>query len=100
MVIIVSVTGQTFRLSRGSSLDWLHRTYPVSASAAGSLAPLTQASTHIRVKALGRLDGCSSSELEHPQHAQLPEDFFPPFRPAAAFCALLPPLPEPELFLL
>ena len=31
------------------------------------------------------------------------EDFFPPLRPAAAFCALLPPLPEPlllELWLL
>src|SRR5436305_2733238 len=29
---------------------------------------------------------------------QLPEDFLPPLRPAAAFCALLPPLPGPELF--
>ena len=26
------------------------------------------------------------------------EDCFPPLRPAAAFCALLPPLPEPLLF--
>src|SRR6185437_10797442 len=32
--------------------------------------------------------------------AQLELDFLPPLRPAAAFCALFPPLPLPLLFLL
>src|SRR5438445_240298 len=42
----------------------------------------------------------SDARLQRLALGQLPEDFLPPLRPAAAFWALLPPLPDPELFLL